>query len=75
MTTVASGRCTSAPEPLDTAMGMNPRFATKAVMSTGRSLVIAPCQTASLIDLPLFRRPLMYETMTRPLRTATPIAQ
>lgn len=38
MTTVASGRWTSAPTPVFTAIGMNPRLATRAVMSTGRSL-------------------------------------
>src|SRR5262249_20894375 len=37
MTTVASGRCTSAPTPVLKAIGTNPRLATSAVISTGRS--------------------------------------
>jgi hypothetical protein len=40
ITTVANGRCTSAPEPVETAIGMKPRLATKAVMSTGRKRLI-----------------------------------
>ena len=35
MTTVASGRCTSAPVPVAIAMGTKPSEATKAVISTG----------------------------------------
>lgn len=36
MTTVASGRCTSAPAPEASAIGRNPTDATNAVVSTGR---------------------------------------
>jgi hypothetical protein len=36
MTTVASGRWTSEPELVDSAIGMNPTLATKTVISTGR---------------------------------------
>src|SRR5206468_7480303 len=42
MTTVASGRCTSAPAPVETAIGMNPTLATSAVIRTGRSRMVAP---------------------------------
>ena len=37
MTTVASGRCTSAPARVDIAIGMKPMAATSAVVITGRS--------------------------------------
>ena len=46
ITTVASGRCTSAPELVDNAIGRNPRLATDAVMSTGLSRATAPSRTA-----------------------------
>ena len=39
MTTVASGRCTSAPAWVEIAIGMKPNAATAAVVSTGRSTV------------------------------------
>jgi hypothetical protein len=42
MTTVASGRCTSAPVEVATAMGINPELATQAVINTGRNLRRAP---------------------------------
>ncbi len=42
ITTVAKGRCTSAPVPVARAMGINPSEATRAVMSTGRNRVIDP---------------------------------
>ena len=42
ITTVASGRCTSAPALVETAIGMKPTLATSAVISTGRSRVVAP---------------------------------
>src|SRR6266513_124394 len=47
MTTVASGRCTSAPVPMAMAIGTKPRLATRAVISTGRSRVSEPSITAS----------------------------
>ncbi len=40
ITTVASGRCTSAPSPCDRAIGKKPIEATRAVMSTGRNRVL-----------------------------------
>lgn len=42
MTTVASGLCTSAPEPVDKAMGINPNDATSAVINIGRNLDVVP---------------------------------
>ena len=46
MTTVASGCWTSAPAPVEMAIGMNPRLATSAVMSTGRMRVTPPSRMA-----------------------------
>jgi len=40
MTTLASGRCTSAPVEVESDMGMNPKLATKAVISTGRDAAL-----------------------------------
>jgi hypothetical protein len=42
MTTVASGRCTSAPVPMFSAIGTKLNPATKAVINTDLSLIIAP---------------------------------
>jgi hypothetical protein len=47
ITTVAIGRCTSAPVPVASAIGTNPRDATSAVIATGRSRVSAPSCSAS----------------------------
>ena len=41
MTTVASGRCISAPSLVDNAIGKKPRLATKAVIRTGRNRIKA----------------------------------
>ena len=56
MTTVASGRCTSAPAPVAIAIGTNPSEATRAVINTGRSRVSAPSRTASINARPSARR-------------------
>ena len=71
MTTLASGRCTSAPAPVASAIGTNPRQATSAVISTGRSRVSAPSCIASwsACSARSFSMKLM---MTRPFSTATP---
>jgi hypothetical protein len=53
MTTVASGRCTSAPAPVATAMGTKPKLATSAVISTGRSRVSEPSIAAAITSRPL----------------------
>ena len=47
MTTVASGRWTSAPTPVLSAIGRNPIAATSAVMSTGRRRTWHPSRIAS----------------------------
>ena len=47
ITTVANGRCTSAPEELDNAIGRKPSEATAAVNSTGLSLTLVPFNTRS----------------------------
>ena len=39
ITTVASGRCTSAPGAVDNAMGTKPTMSMSAVIKTGRSLI------------------------------------
>ena len=72
MTTVANGRCTPAPVLIAIAIGINPREATKAVIKIGLSRVIAPSSIARSSDIPCSRRPRMYETITKPLSTATP---
>ena len=56
ITTVASGRCTSAPAPTLNAIGTKPRLATSAVISTGRRRVSAPSRIASSSGLPSSRR-------------------
>lgn len=72
ITTVASGRCTSAPAPVASAIGTKPRDATSAVISTGRSRVSAPSRTASATGSPSLRSRSMKAMMTSPLSTATP---
>ena len=72
MTTVARGRCTSLPVPTLIAMGTNPSPATRAVVSTGRSRVMAPSITASSSALPPVRNDRIKLTITRPFSTATP---
>ncbi|MPN17574.1 hypothetical protein SDC9_164929 [bioreactor metagenome] len=42
ITTVANGRCTSAPAPVERAIGRNPIAAAPAVSITGRNLFLAP---------------------------------
>src|SRR5262245_55402976 len=59
ITTVASGRCTSAPADVASAIGTKPRLATNAVIRTGRNLALAPSITASAQCRPDSRRRLM----------------
>ena len=73
ITTVASGRCTSAPSPCDSAIGKKPIEATRAVMSTGRNLVLQLstmrwCMSATPLRCSRFICPMS----TMPLSTATP---
>src|SRR5690606_12933958 len=71
-TTVARGRCVSAPTPLDSNIGTNPRMATLAVINTGRRRRSAPCTTASRTVRPLPRNSFRKVTSTMPLSIATP---
>jgi hypothetical protein len=52
ITTDASGRCTSAPVEVARAIGMKPKLATEAVISTGRSRRLAPARTAWRVPSP-----------------------
>ena len=72
ITTVASGFCTSAPEPVAIAIGTKPRLATSAVMTTGRRRIIAPSYAAFARSMPLSINDWIDVTMTRPFRTAIP---
>ncbi len=74
MTTVARGRCTSAPGPVASAMGTKPNDATSAVMRTGRSRVTEPRKIASSTGTPSCSSFLMKVNMTTPLSTATPLS-
>ena len=73
ITTVASGRCTSAPAELDTAMGRKPSMAAVAVSRMGRKRSRVPVIIRSLMLLtPCWCKALKRLMSTRPLRTATP---
>ena len=73
ITTVASGRCTSAPEPLLKAIGKKPSDATKAVIKTGRNLNLVPVITICFKSVkPLFFSLLNSAISTMPFSTATP---
>jgi len=72
ITTVANGRCTSAPVPVARAMGINPKEATSAVIKTGRNRVREPCRIASSKGSPFSRNSPMKEIITNPFNTATP---
>ncbi len=73
ITTVANGRCTSAPEPLLRAIGKKPKLATKAVINTGRSLCLVPVITTSFRSVnPFIFNRLNSESKTIPFKTATP---
>ncbi len=72
ITTVATGRCTSAPVPVAMAIGTKPSDATSAVISTGRRRVRAPVVTAASSGWPASRRVRMNDSITSPFSTATP---
>lgn len=71
ITTVANGRCTSAPAPVANAIGTKPSDATNAVIETGRRRRSAPSGTASAHGS-CFARSSIKPAITSPLRTATP---
>ena len=53
ITTVANGRCTSAPAEDEIAIGKNPNAAAKAVNKTGRNLSVVPFKiNASISFMP-----------------------
>ena len=58
MTTVASGRWTSAPALVDSAIGRKPRASVVAVISTGRSRSFAPPEDGLVRPAPVRRRSL-----------------
>ena len=73
MTTVASGRWTSAPEPVASAIGTNPSDATSAVIRTGLIRRPHACRSTSAIGKSvLSSRSRIWVTRTTPLSTATP---
>ena len=73
ITTVANGRCTSAPAPLLTAIGRKPKEATKAVINTGRNLTFVPIKTIRFKSfIPSFFNRLNSAISTMPFNTATP---
>ena len=73
MTTVAKGRCTSAPADPDTAMGRKPNMAAVAVRRMGRMRSCVPLMILRLmLFIPSFFNELKRLMSTRPLSTATP---
>ncbi len=72
MTTVARGRCTSAPTPVFRAMGTNPRAATRVVIRTGRNRISALLSIASSRERPSLSKRCMVDTITNPASMATP---
>ena len=73
MTTVARGRCTSAPAFVETAMGRNPKAAAKAVNKTGRKRSVVPrFMRVSISVTPFNFRSLKCSISTMPFKTAIP---
>src|SRR6185503_18718186 len=72
MTTVASGLCTSAPAPVASAIGKNPKAATAPVVMTARIVWIAPLSIASSMESPPSMRRFTSFAMTTPFKTETP---
>ena len=72
MTTVASGRWTSAPMPVLKAIGTKPSAATSVVISTGRRRVRAASSTACSRSMPRCLSRRIVETSSMSSSTATP---
>ena len=72
MTTVASGRWTSAPAEVASAIGRKPSDATNAVINTGRNRVSAARRAASRGGRPSSRRWTTLDRSTTPFSTAMP---
>jgi len=70
ITTLASGRCTSAPVDVENAIGISPKLATNAMINTGRSLRLAPLRTAWRVASPDSSSWLMELTITTPFSMA-----
>ena len=70
--TVAKGFCTSAPEPVERAIGKKPKDATRAVIRTGLNLVAVPVLMVSLTDKLCSLSLLKVVIKTSPFRIATP---
>jgi hypothetical protein len=71
-TMVASGRCTSAPTPVASAMGMKPSAATSAAMSTSRARSRVAATAASAGERPSSSSCRRRVMRTTPFSTATP---
>lgn len=71
ITTVASGRWTSAPVPVTRAIGIKRKEATRVDINTGRNRFRAPSLTAELNECPSSRRLRMKAIITRQFSTAT----
>ena len=73
ITTVAKGRCTSAPAEDEIAIGKKPNTSVKAVSIMGLILRLVPCKILSFkLVTPSSFNSLSPLTITNPLRTATP---
>ena len=74
ITTVANGRCTSAPADEEIAIGKKPNAAAEAVNNTGRNLSVVPFRISSSISFisPLCFNSLKCSTSTIPFSTAIP---
>ena len=73
ITTVASGLCTSAPAPVEIAIGRNPIAAAPAVSITGRNLFLVPLIIICFISIvPFSFSSFRCSISTIPLSTAIP---
>jgi len=72
MTTVASGRCTSDPGAVESAIGTKPSAATSPVIKTGRSLRSAATRTAVNGGIPSAKSCRTVDTRTMSASTETP---
>ena len=73
ITTVASGRCTSAPADDEMAIGRKPKTSVRAVNIIGRILLLVPKKIRSFkLVTPSSLSSLSPVIITNPFRTATP---
>ena len=73
MTTVAKGRCTSAPAEAETAIGKKPKISVEAVKNIGRNRRTAPfLMRSSIVSSPFCFSSLKLLINTKPFKTATP---